>query len=192
MELILVTLKSNSEYKIPEEASGQLHFYRIAAAGGSVVVYGAFKAVDKYAKMVPEELRKAPNSLTDKPIIGAHNFYLFDENLKYYDIFDVTMKVTDIENSGPVQPLEVFNLGSDLFFFASHAIQPLVHLFEIDNNKIKAVEIDRKLPLKNCKSWMAGAIVDKDQLQIWLYGTTNNFRHDAAYLKVFHLKKSSQ
>lgn len=155
-------------------------------------MYGAFKAVDKYASMIPEELRKAPNSLTDKPAIGAHNFYLFDELLKYQDIFDVTMKVSDIEQSGPVQPLEVFKLGSDVFFFAGHAIQPHVHLFEILDKKIRAVEIDRKLPIRNCKTWMAGAIVDKDQMQIWLYGTINNFKHDSAYLKVFHLKKSPQ
>ena len=89
----LITL----EYKIPEEASGQLHFYRLAAHGGYIVVYGAFKAVDKYADRIPVELRKTPNALTDKPVIGAHNFYLFDEELKYKDIFDVTMKVADIE-----------------------------------------------------------------------------------------------
>ena len=72
------------------------------------MVYGAYKAVDKYADRIPVELRRTPNALTDKPVIGAHNFYLFDEELKYKDIFDVTMKVTDIEQSGPVQPLEVF------------------------------------------------------------------------------------
>ena len=89
-----------------------------------------------------------------------------------------------------MQPLEVFKIKQGLFFFASHAIQPLVHLFEIEGGKIRAVEIDRKLPLKNCKSWMAGAIVDEEKMQIWLYGTTNNFKHDSAYLKVFHMKSN--
>ena len=165
-----------------------MHFYRIAAHKGSIIVYGAFKAVDKYENRIPKELRKAPNPLYAKPIVGAHNFYLFDYSLKYLDIFDVTMKVSDIELSGPVHPLEVFSLGQNVFFFASHAVLPTAHLFEIEDKKIKAVEIDKKLPLKDCRSWMAGAIVDEERMQIWLYGTINNFKSDSGYLKIFQLK----